>query len=193
MTEQSEDRSIDDALLADPTADEVAVGVLDTPVGRLAVAVTPLGLAGVGWRDPAELANGRRIVADPGRLAPVLEQLSAYFHGELRRFDLPLDLRRATRSQRVVLQTLYDSVPYGSSVTYGELASRSDTGVPARGIGAVMGSNPIPIVVPCHRVVAHNGLGGYSGGRSGEGLQTKRWLLTLEGVLQPTLDWPPLP
>ena len=58
--------------------------------------------------------------------------------------------------------------------------------MPARAIGSIMGANPIPIIVPCHRVVAGNGLGGFSGG---EGVESKRWLLTMEGYLQPTLDW----
>ena len=80
---------------------------------------------------------------------------------------------------------LYDTVPYGRVVTYGELAARSGTGIPARGVGAVMGSNPVPLIVPCHRVVSGDGLGGYSGG----GVEVKRWLLTLEGALPPTLDW----
>ena len=77
---------------------------------------------------------------------------------------------------------LYSTVPYGRVVTYGELASR--TGIPARGIGSIMGSNPIPIVVPCHRVVAGDGLGGFSGGT---GVESKRRLLTLEGYLSPGL------
>ncbi|MCT2586387.1 methylated-DNA--[protein]-cysteine S-methyltransferase [Actinophytocola sp. S1-96] len=85
-------------------------------------------------------------------------------------------------AQRRVLGTLYETVPYGTVVTYGELAHR--TGIPARGIGAIMGSNPIPIVVPCHRVVAGDGLGGFSGG---SGVESKRRLLTLEGYLPPGL------
>jgi methylated-DNA-[protein]-cysteine S-methyltransferase len=171
-------------------ADDLAVGSLETPVGRIWIAVSSVGLAAVGWRDPTHRVREATIVSDHDRLRPALEQLAAYFDGKLRSFHLELDLRRSTKAQRLVLQTLYDTVPYGSSVTYGELAHRSHSGVPARGIGAIMGANPIPVVVPCHRVLAQDGLGGYSGGRTGEGLHTKRWLLTLEGVLQPTLDWP---
>ncbi len=169
---------------------DVAVGTLPTPVGTLSVAVSRDGVAGVCWGGPDCLTAARvDVVNEPGRVAPVLDQLSAYFAGERQEFDLPLDLRGMSRSQRMVLQTLHDSVPYGSSITYGELAHRSETGVPARGIGAIMGSNPLPILIPCHRVLAQNGLGGYSGGRPGEGLETKRWLLTMEGVLPPPLDW----
>jgi methylated-DNA-[protein]-cysteine S-methyltransferase len=178
------------AVRIDDTSDEVAVASLMTPVGRLGLVVSSVGLAAVGWRDPVQMAGKRPMVDDRGRLAPALDQLARYFAGDLQRFDLELDLRRSSKAQWLVLRTLYDSVPYGASVTYGELAHLSRSGVPARGIGSVMGANPIPIVVPCHRVVAHDGLGGYSGGRTGEGLHTKRWLLTLEGVLEPTLDWP---
>jgi methylated-DNA-[protein]-cysteine S-methyltransferase len=169
--------------------EDLATGVIDTPVGLLTVIAGRLGLVKVRWGNPDVSTTGRPPIADPGWLLPALEQLSAYFRGSLRRFDLPLDLRGTTNTQQMVLETLYHTVPYGSSVTYGELACRSNTGVPARGIGSIMGSNPVPIVIPCHRVVAHNGLGGYSGGPLGEELRTKRWLLTLEGVIQPTLDW----
>jgi methylated-DNA-[protein]-cysteine S-methyltransferase len=89
-----------------------------------------------------------------------------------------------SEAQRRVLGTLYSTVPYGRVVTYGELATRSGSGIPPRGIGSIMGSNPIPIVVPCHRVVAGDGLGGFSGGT---GVESKRRLLTLEGYLPPTL------
>ncbi|MGH8827129.1 MAG: methylated-DNA--[protein]-cysteine S-methyltransferase [Jiangellaceae bacterium] len=177
----------------DQSHDDIAVGGLDTPVGRISVALTQVGLVDVGWAEPDELAERAAlpVVADTGRVAPALHQLAEYFLGTRRSFDLPLDWRHTRRSQRTVLQTLYAAVGYGSSITYGELALRSNAEVPARGIGAIMGSNPIPIVVPCHRVVAHDGLGGYSGGSGRDGLEVKRWLLTLEGVLPPTLDWSP--
>ncbi|MET3807495.1 methylated-DNA-[protein]-cysteine S-methyltransferase [Nakamurella sp. UYEF19] len=172
-----------------------AVALLDTPVGRLTIFVSDVGVAAIAWGDrqshPSvgrEPARGVPVV-DPQRTRPAVEQLTAYFDGDLTEFDLVLDLRGVTTTSRKVLETLCEKTPYGSSVTYGELAHSSNTGVPARGIGSIMGSNPVPIVVPCHRVLASTGLGGYSGGNSGDGLRTKRWLLTLEGVLQPTLDW----
>lgn len=170
--------------------DDVAVGGLDTPVGRVSVAVTRAGLAAVGWYDPGRLAArlALPVVDRADRVGPVLAQLSDFFRGERCRFDLQCDWRLASGHQQRVLQTLYASVRPGETITYGELAARSATGVPARAIGRVMGSNPIPIVVPCHRVVAHNGLGGYSGGSGRDGLAVKRWLLALEGALPPTLD-----
>jgi methylated-DNA-[protein]-cysteine S-methyltransferase len=119
-------------------------------------------------------------------------QLAEYFSGRRRSFDLPLDWSRMSRLQRRVLGVLFDSVGYGETVSYGELARRVQSAggplIPARAIGQIMGSNPIPLIVPCHRVVAAEGLGGYSGGT---GLEVKRWLLTFEGALPPTLDWEP--
>ncbi|MPY98265.1 MAG: methylated-DNA--[protein]-cysteine S-methyltransferase [Actinophytocola sp.] len=165
----------------------LATADLATPVGRVAVAVSDAGVRAIRWRSAGELAED---ASNDGRTDVVLAQLQEYFAGERRAFDVPLDWDGVTTTQRQVLQALYDHVPYASSVTYGELATLSGTGVPARAIGSIMGSNPIPIVVPCHRVLAHDGLGGYSGG-AGNGLEVKRWLLTLEGALPPTLDWTP--
>ncbi|MBC6461210.1 methylated-DNA--[protein]-cysteine S-methyltransferase [Actinomadura sp. HBU206391] len=175
-------------------SDDVAFGGVDTPVGRMLVAVTGIGLAAVGFDDSAaERARlteliGLPVEDDPARTAPALEQVAAYFAGRLREFTVPIDWRLTSRLQRQVLATLHESVPYGEVVTYGGLGERSGTGVPARVIGQIMGSNPIPLVVPCHRVLAGNGLGGYSGG---SGVEIKRWLLTLEGALPATLDWDP--
>lgn len=165
----------------------LATGDLATPVGRVAVAVSDAGVRTIRWCSAAELADSG---GDHERADAVLGQLAEYFRGERRTFDVPLDWAGTTETQRRVLQTLYDHVPYGASVTYGELAALSGTGIPARAIGTIMGGNPIPIVVPCHRVLAHDGLGGYSGGAE-NGLETKRWLLTMEGALPPTLDWSP--
>jgi methylated-DNA-[protein]-cysteine S-methyltransferase len=175
----------------------VAFGSVPTQLGDMFVAVTEDGVASVGWGD-RDWRDGGRVrarvleelkmaqVDDPGRTAVVLGELGDYYAGRLRTFSVPLDWRLTSPVQRQVLGTLYETVPYGKAVTYGELATRSQTGVPARAIGSIMGANPIPIIVPCHRVVAGNGLGGFSGG---EGVESKRWLLTMEGYLQPTLDW----
>jgi methylated-DNA-[protein]-cysteine S-methyltransferase len=103
--------------------------------------------------------------------------------GEPTEFDVPIDPGTQSDVTRAVLTTLHESVGFGDSITYGDLAARSGTEVPARAIGSIMGANPIPIIVPCHRVLAADGLGGYSGGAPGEGLATKRWLLGHEGVL----------
>jgi methylated-DNA-[protein]-cysteine S-methyltransferase len=116
-----------------------------------------------------------------------------YFRGDIKAFDLPVDWSATSGTQRQVLQVLADSVTYGQTITYGELAGRAGLAasadvLPARVVGQIMGSNPIPVIVPCHRVLAADGLGGYSGGA---GIEVKRWLLILEGTLPPTLDWQP--
>lgn len=171
---------------------DVAIGTLDTPLGTLAYACTPLGLSGLSFcdtpRERARLRGGLPLVTAPERTETVRRRLAAYFAGREADFDLPVDWRNTSGAQREVLEKLYASVPYGRTVTYGELAGLSGTGVPARAIGTIMGSNPISIVVPCHRVVASDGLGGYSGGT---GVEVKRWLLTLEGAIPATLDWDP--
>ncbi|MGC5011525.1 methylated-DNA--[protein]-cysteine S-methyltransferase [Streptosporangium sp. DT93] len=173
-------------------AGTVAFGSIPTPLGDMVVAVTEDGVAGTGWGDPARikarLQDRLRLeeTDDPGRTTAVLGELADYYAGGLRVFEVPLDWRLTSPVQRRVLGVLYETVPYGRAVTYGELATRSGTGVPARAIGSIMGANPIPVIVPCHRVVAGNGLGGFSGG---DGVESKRRLLTLEGYLQPTLDW----
>jgi methylated-DNA-[protein]-cysteine S-methyltransferase len=171
---------------------DVAIGALDTPLGRVAYACTAIGLCGLSFRDtPRERARmraGMPVVDAPERTETVGARLAGYFAGECRDFDLPIDWRHTSGAQREVLEKLYAGVAYGETVTYGQLADLSGTGVPARAIGTIMGSNPIPIVVPCHRVVAADGLGGYSGGT---GVEVKRWLLTLEGSVPATLDWDP--
>jgi methylated-DNA-[protein]-cysteine S-methyltransferase len=184
---------------------ELAWAGIDTPVGRLSVGCGPAGVSQVrfGSRPRPGAASAP---ADPGAIpdppagpgaapdpaADALTQLAEYFSGRRRSFDLPLDWSAMSRLQRRVLGVLFDSVGYGETVSYGTLARRvqsaDGTLVPARAIGQIMGSNPIPLIVPCHRVVAADGLGGYSGGT---GLEVKRWLLTFEGALPPTLDWEP--
>jgi methylated-DNA-[protein]-cysteine S-methyltransferase len=134
---------------------------------------------------------------EPGGARAQLEracgQLGEYFAGQRRSFDLPVDWSEMSAAQRQVLPVLFASAAYGETVTYGALARRAGLAdgatVPAaRVVGQIMGSNPYPIIVPCHRVVAGDGLGGYSGG---SGIEIKRWLLIFEGALPPTLDWDP--
>ena len=170
--------------------DTVSFGSVPTELGDVLAAVTADGLVATAFTDSphirAALAArlGLTDLEDPAPTAGVLTQLREYFHGRLRVFDVAVDWRLMSPAQRRVLGTLYETVPYGKVVTYGELAARSGTGIPPRGIGSIMGSNPIPIVVPCHRVVAGDGLGGFSGG---SGVESKRRLLTLEGYLPPGL------
>ena len=184
---------------------ELAWDGIDTPVGRVSVGCSPAGVSQVRFGSPPR-PGAASAPAHPGAVpnpppgagtaagppADALTQLAEYFSGRRRSFDLPLDWSGMSRLQRRVLGVLFDSVSYGETVSYGTLARRAKSAggtlVPARAIGQIMGSNPIPLIVPCHRVVAADGLGGYSGGT---GLEVKRWLLTFEGALPPTLDWEP--
>jgi methylated-DNA-[protein]-cysteine S-methyltransferase len=173
---------------------------MSTPVGPVSVGCTDRGVARVRFGSPPGAAEGgepgdRGRRGEPGdtTLAErARAQILHYLTGRRRAFDLPLDWSGCSPMQRQVLGALVDTVGYGQTVSYGELARRSglpaDIELPARAVGQVMGSNPIPVIVPCHRVLASDGLGGYSGGA---GLEVKRWLLILEGALPPTLDWVP--
>jgi methylated-DNA-[protein]-cysteine S-methyltransferase len=168
----------------------VAFGHTPTEVGDILVAVTDLGVAATHFQDSPEardrIASRLRleVVNDPTRVAHAVTELAAYFAGDLREFTVNLDWRLSSKSARTVLSTLHTQVPYGQTITYGELSHLSATNIPPRAIGGIMANNPIPIIVPCHRVLASNGLGGFSGG---SGLESKRRLLTLEGRLPPTL------
>lgn len=158
--------------------DPIAAGgtvsrTLTTPVGGLTVTADADGLRSVRWgRTPA--AAGLQVADGPAAeiAQRAVEQLAAYFAGDRTGFDLPISFPPLGASSRAVLIALKDTVGYGQTVTYGELAARSGSAVPARAIGSIMGSNPIPIVIACHRVVAADGLGGYSGGEPGQGRRT---------------------
>lgn len=177
------------------TMTDLAWATLSSPVGPLAVACSPAGLARVSFRATRRPAPPAAR-PDPDRdrlLATARDQLAEYFAGQRQVFDLPVDWSGTSTAQRQVLDVLLRSVGFGETVTYGQLAQRAVAGpdgisLPARAIGGIMGSNPIPVIVPCHRVVAGNGLGGYSGGT---GIEVKRWLLIFEGALPATLDWTP--
>jgi methylated-DNA-[protein]-cysteine S-methyltransferase len=167
---------------------------INTPVGPVSVACGDAGVAEVRFgAPPAETSAAARPASGPGRSRDARKQLAEYFSGQRKEFDLPIDWSGFGPAQRQVLGLLYDDVGYGETVTYGTLAGRAGIPagtdvIPARAVGQIMGSNPIPVIVPCHRVVASDGLGGYSGGA---GPEVKRWLLILEGSLPPTLDWVP--
>lgn len=171
-------------------SDRVAFAAVPSQVGAVLAAVTEAGVAATHFRDSAAVRTqiaarlGLAIVEDPAGTERAAAELAAYFAGLLRQFTVAIDWRLMSTSQRLVLGTLYRTVPFGQVITYGELADRCGTGIPARGIGSIMGSNPIPIIVPCHRVVAGNGLGGFSGG---DGVESKQALLALEGQLPAAL------
>ncbi|WP_055491714.1 methylated-DNA--[protein]-cysteine S-methyltransferase [Streptomyces sp. TP-A0356] len=165
--------------------------VVTTDIGPLLLAATRDGLVNVVFhasdavRDKAleRLASrlGTAPVEDPGSplLAEAIRQVAAYFAGERHDFELPLDWSLISGFNRQVLRELASGVPYGTVVGYGDLAGRVGQPGAAQAVGVAMGSNPLPVVVPCHRVVeSDGGIGGFGGG-----LETKRKLLALEGVL----------
>ncbi|MGW0859170.1 methylated-DNA--[protein]-cysteine S-methyltransferase [Streptomyces sp. NPDC002690] len=172
-------------------AGPVEWSVVASPVGPLMLATTDTGLVSVSFharppvRDRTLAMLRERLGAEPVEdggsavLAAAARLLDAYFDGALRTFDLPLDWSLTSGFHRRVLQELATGVPYGAVVGYGELAARVGRPDGAQAVGAAMGANPLPVVVPCHRVVeSGGGLGGFGGGT-----ETKRRLLELEGVL----------
>jgi len=186
--------------IADPTAAlarfaatapaDVSYAFVDSPVGTMIAAGTERGLACLGYEDlhggadplleriAAEISP--RVLLAPAKLDRVRRELDEYFAGTRQDFDLELDLTLARPFARRILAATA-RIPFGSTSTYGEIAAKAGSPGAARAAGGALGSNPIPIVVPCHRVLARNGtLHGYTGG-----LHRKQRLLELEGVLTP--------
>jgi methylated-DNA-[protein]-cysteine S-methyltransferase len=162
--------------------------IVDSPLGPLTLVTRAGGLAGVYMTQqrhlPPEDTFGPRVaVTDVPLLTRTADQLAAYFAGDLRDFDLDMSTS-GTPFQRRVWTALRD-IPYGETVTYGELAAAVGQPTASRAVGLANGRNPLSIVVPCHRVVGANGsMTGYGGG-----IERKRWLLDFErGTRQPVLS-----
>ncbi|MEU0023935.1 methylated-DNA--[protein]-cysteine S-methyltransferase [Streptomyces sp. NPDC006335] len=165
--------------------------VVGTDIGALLLAATDEGLVNVVFhatdaiRDKALERLASRLGTEPVEapdsplLAEAIRQVEAYFAGERHDFELPLDWSLISGFNRQVLRELASGVRFGQVVGYGDLAGRVGQPGAAQAVGVAMGSNPLPVVVPCHRVVeSDGGIGGFGGG-----LETKRKLLALEGVL----------
>jgi methylated-DNA-[protein]-cysteine S-methyltransferase len=160
------------------------IAVLAVPWGSIVMVSTPKGLSQLVMtkrRGRTARTFARRLVPearhDPDLLGGLQRELSAYLGGSLVRFSVRLDLSGVTAFQRQVLKACA-KIPYGRTVTYGELARRVGRAGAARAVGAAMARNPVPIVIPCHRVIAANGsLGGFS---AEQGVALKRRLLELE-------------
>lgn len=140
---------------------------LPSPVGRLTVVADGQGVVALEWRDGRQDASALLDQAEA--------ELRAYFDGSLRRFTVPLHLR-ASQFQRDVCAAM-SAIPFGETRTYGDLAR--DLGVTAQAVGQGCGGNPVPIIIPCHRVLGASGLGGFSGAG---GVETKVALLRHEGA-----------
>jgi methylated-DNA-[protein]-cysteine S-methyltransferase len=164
---------------------DVAYDVVESPVGELFVGVSNRGLCVISYEADPDLqverlarGFGSRVLRSPRPVDPARRQLDEYFAGTRKRFDLDVDLRLARDFGRIVLEEL-GRVPFGEVTTYGALAAKAGKPKAARAVGTIMNRNPIPIVLPCHRVVGANGsLVGYAGG-----LERKQTLLRLEGAL----------
>ena len=162
---------------------DVAYDLSDSPVGGLLLAATDRGLCRIAYRPEEALDElaadfGVRVLRIPKRLDRVRRELDEYFSGKRRDFDLETDLTPVPEFHRLALRELA-LVPYGQVTTYGALAAKVGRPSAARAIGGAMNRNPIPIVLPCHRVVGSSGkLVGYAGG-----LDRKEILLRLEGAL----------
>jgi methylated-DNA-[protein]-cysteine S-methyltransferase len=165
---------------------DIAYRTVDSPVGSLLIAATPVGLVRVAFSSEghdAVVQNlsdriSSRLLYAPKRLDAVAHQLDEYFSGRRHTFDVPLDWQLSKGFRRVVLSHLVVDVGYGTTASYATLARLSGSPKAVRAVGTTCATNPIPVVVPCHRVIRSDGaLGGYRGGPA-----AKRALLDLEGV-----------
>jgi methylated-DNA-[protein]-cysteine S-methyltransferase len=178
------DRRFRDAAAREGLLD-AAYDFVDSPVGPLFVATSKRGVCRISYdaepdRELERLVRdfGLRVLRSAKPIDTARRELDEYFEGRRRSFDLPLDVTFVAEFNRRVLRELA-RVPYGEVVTYGELAARAARPKAARAVGMVMNRNPLPIVLPCHRVVGSNGkLTGYAGG-----LDRKETLLRLEGAI----------
>jgi methylated-DNA-[protein]-cysteine S-methyltransferase len=164
---------------------DIGYATLSSPVGELLLAATPRGLVTISYMDgdvlDAQLERlarrvSPRVLAAPRRVDPVRRELEEYFAGGRHRFDVPLDWRLTAGFGRRVLQATA-RVPYGAVASYAEVAAAAGSPRGSRAAGNALGSNPLPIVVPCHRILRSGGaLGGYTGG-----IERKKALLAIEG------------
>jgi methylated-DNA-[protein]-cysteine S-methyltransferase len=188
---RSEDRDLVpslDALVERADAEDlvdVAYVYEDSPIGRLTLAATPLGLVRIAFQteDDAEVLDelasrvSPRVLRAPRRLDLARREIEEYFAGRRTSFDLALD-RSLSRGFRRVAQEAISDIPYGQVATYRDIATAAGNPRATRAAGSACATNPIPLVVPCHRVLAAGGrIGGYAGG-----LDVKHFLLRLEGV-----------
>ncbi|MCW2521711.1 MAG: methylated-DNA--protein-cysteine methyltransferase [Frankiales bacterium] len=152
---------------------DVAYRTVDSPIGTLLIAATPRGLVRLAFategtdRVLQDLADriSPRVLAAPKRLDEAAQQLEDYFAGRRQHFDLPLDWQLSAGFRRIVLNDLATDIDYGHTATYRELATLAGSPNAVRAVGTACATNPIPVVVPCHRVVRSDGtIGGYRGG-----------------------------
>ena len=168
---------------------DVAYVEFDSPIGTLLLAATPTGLVRLGFPSEdhdallADMATrlSPRVIEAPAKFEVVRRELEEYFEGRRHEFSTPLDWSLSNGFRQRVLQAI-NRIPFGQVRTYRDMATAAGNPAAVRAAGSACGANPIPLVVPCHRVLrTGGGLGGYGGG-----LDLKRQLLTLEGILSET-------
>jgi methylated-DNA-[protein]-cysteine S-methyltransferase len=167
---------------------DVAYASVDSPLGPLVVAATPRGVVRVAYTDrssPEEVLEelaarvSPRVLESPRRVDPVRRELDEYFAGRRREFETPVDWSQLTGFTRKVLRATA-RIGFGDTSTYAGVATQAGSPRAVRAAGNALGANPVPVVVPCHRVLRTGGaLGGYGGGS-----ERKEYLLRLEGVLE---------
>jgi len=151
-----------------------------TPVGDLRLAVSDRGLIAVEWADTQPDFDSYLLPFEPDILAPYTGQLQEYFDGKRRKFTFPINWAIFRPFQKDALQAVFE-IPYGETRTYSEIAAQIRRPRAYRAVGRANATNPMPIVIPCHRLIGVDGkLHGYGGG---EGLPTKEWLLKMEGAV----------
>jgi methylated-DNA-[protein]-cysteine S-methyltransferase len=169
------------------TRSDLYLGDLNhTPLDDLRLVASDLGLVAVEWADSQpELDRllrrlARPVKADAIRMKPYAEEIRAYLEGQLREFTFAIDWDTLRPFQRSVLEAVY-AIPYGETCTYAEIAAQIGRPTASRAVGRANATNPMPLVIPCHRVIGTDGkLHGYGGG---QGLPTKAWLLQMEGAV----------
>ncbi len=165
----------------------IYVGELNnTPIGDLRLAASDFGLVAVEWvgsqpQFDSHLARLKRpIQPNEKKIAPYAKELREYLGGKRSAFTIPIDWTLFRPFQRETLQIVF-RIPYGETRTYGEIANQLGKPKASRAVGRANATNPMPLVIPCHRVIGMDGkLHGYGGG---EGLKTKEWLLKMEGAV----------
>ena len=160
--------------------------LIGTPLGNLRLAASDLGLVAVEWTDSQVHFDlflqrlNRPIEPHPKKIAPYAKELGEYLSGRRSAFTIPIDWSLFRPFQREALQAVF-RIPYGETCTYRDIAMEIGRPGASRAVGRANATNPMPLVIPCHRVIGRDGkLHGYGGG---EGLKTKEWLLRLEGAV----------
>lgn len=151
---------------------------MDSPIGRLEITALRGKVVGVEIERNGHLAHEKEAEVSSPVLVKAVKQLDEYFAGKRKTFAVPVDLS-GTDFQKSVW-TAVDGIPFGQVLSYGEVGHETGRATAGRAVGGAVGANPVPIIVPCHRVLASDGrITGYSGGN---GIATKAWLLDHEGI-----------